>query len=130
VLFFQVGGFCEFYAGEDRVVATELGLRPMGRNRRGAAFGFPYSRTDEFLRRLRERQRSVLFIGESPVAHARIRARLPVARYGWSGNSAEQASNQFRSGDFEVGRHVGEDACNSPDPQRIVRRDRHMVLRS
>jgi len=88
VLFFQVGGFCEFYAGEDRAIARELGLHPMGRNRRGAAFGFPCTRTDEFLRRLRERQRSVLLIGESPVAHARIRARAPVARYRWGGNLA------------------------------------------
>ena len=88
VLFFQVGGFCEFYAGEDRAVASELGLRPMGRNRRGAAFGFPCTRTEEFLRQLRDRQRPVLLIGETPVAHARIRARVPVARYARSGSSA------------------------------------------
>ena len=88
VLFFQVGGFCEFYAGDDRVVATELGLQPMGRNRRGAEFGFPCSRIGEFLQRLRARRRSVLLIGETPEAHARIRGRYPVARYAWSNGLA------------------------------------------
>ena len=45
-------------------------------------------------------------------------------------SSVEQAPNQFLPGDAEVGRHIGQDARKSPDLQRIVRRDRHMVLRS
>ncbi len=66
-----------------------------------------------------DRQRSVLLIGESPVA-----------RYAWSRSLVEQASNQFLPGDSEMGRHIGEDARKSSDLQRIVRGDRYMVLRS
>ena len=58
------------------------------------------------------------------------REACALARYAWRENSAEQASNQFLPRDFEMGRYIGEDAGESPDLQRIVCRDRHMVLRS
>ena len=80
VLFFQVGSFCEFYGGLDEVVIRQLRLNSMGANHRGARFGFPLSRSDEFSGRLRGFVPSVLVIGEQDRSPAQVQTRLPVAR--------------------------------------------------
>jgi len=93
VLFFQVGRFIEFYQPGDILLADELGLRPIGENRRGARFGFPLAHMRRHLARLLANGRAVTLIGETgryldgveeraararfaPVAHTPSEARV------------------------------------------------------
>lgn len=83
VLLFQVGRFCEFYAPADAEIASQLGLVPMRRNRRGARFGFPLAGIERRLSSLAALGRSALLVTERPGENSRVRRRTPTTRYIW-----------------------------------------------
>lgn len=81
VLFFQVGRFVEFYQPDDALLARQLGLQAMARNRRRARFGFPLGGTGAYLFRLLEAGRSVVVVGETGRTQGKVKERLPVHRF-------------------------------------------------
>jgi RNA-directed DNA polymerase len=81
VLFFQVGKFIEFYQPGDAIVAADLGLRRMARNRRGARYGFPLARSGGHLLSLLATGRSVTLIGESGRFGDGVKERVPRYRF-------------------------------------------------
>lgn len=81
VLFFQVGRFMEFFQPDDGGVTAELGLQPMGKNRRGARFGFPLAHTGSHLRKLLAAGCPVTLIGETGRLLDRVKERVPRWRF-------------------------------------------------
>ncbi len=81
VLFFQVGRFYEFYQLRDASIADLLQLAPMGRNRRGARFGFPVSQFNHYLGELLKRRIPVLVIQQHRQYWTGIQGRGPAWRY-------------------------------------------------
>ncbi|MCP4319843.1 MAG: hypothetical protein GY789_28665, partial [Hyphomicrobiales bacterium] len=80
-LFFQVGRFYEFYQLRDASIADLLQLAPMGRNRRGARFGFPVGRFNHYLGELLKRRIPVLVIQQHRQYWTGIQVRGPAWRY-------------------------------------------------
>jgi len=81
VLFFQVGKYIEFYQPGDVLVAADLGLQPMARNRRGARYGFPLAHSGGHLLSLLAKGRSVTLIGESGRFLDGVKERVPRYRF-------------------------------------------------
>jgi DNA mismatch repair ATPase MutS len=81
VVLFQVGRFMECYDVLTPSWVELLGLKRMGRNRRGVRYGFPLGRTATCMRRLIDRGFSVLVVQQLRGEHGSVSKRLPVCRY-------------------------------------------------
>jgi len=81
VILFQAGSFFEFYHAQDRRPAQLLGLSKMGKNRRGARYGFPVRLVHQYFRRLFRDRKSVLLVLEKANYWTGIKERLPVYRF-------------------------------------------------
>ena len=81
IILFQVGDFFEFYHAHDRRPTQLLGLSKMGKNRRGAQYGFPLRFANQHLRQLLRDKKSVLLVLENANYWTRIKERLPVYRF-------------------------------------------------
>ena len=81
VILFQVGDFFEFYHAHDPRPAQLLGLSEMGKNRKGARYGFPMRLANQHLRQLLRDKKSVLLALENANYWTRIKERLPVFRF-------------------------------------------------
>jgi len=81
VLFFQVGRFMECYDIGSPEWPLWLGLKRMGRNRRGARYSFPVSHTARHLRTVLKRGIGVTLIHEHERYGHGIKSRAPVWRY-------------------------------------------------
>ena len=81
IILFQVGSFFEFYHAHDRRPAQLLGLSEMGKNRRGAQYGFPLRFVNQHLGQLLRDKKSVLLVLENANYWTRIKERLPVYRF-------------------------------------------------
>jgi len=81
VLFFQVGRFVEFYQPDDALLACQLGLLPLAKNRRRARFGFPAAQMGKHMRRLLGAGRSIVIVAETGRRLDRVKERLPVDRF-------------------------------------------------
>ena len=80
-LFFQVGKFMECYDIAIPDWTRSLRLKPMGRNHRGAQYGFHVSLVGRYMSALFEQNINVTLIRERQTAFCHIRERVPVSRY-------------------------------------------------
>lgn len=71
----------EFYQPDDGRVAQALGLAPIGRNRRGARYGFPVKHSGEYLKSLLALGRPVVLVYETERNLRWVRERGPRWRF-------------------------------------------------
>ena len=71
----------EFYQPGDIVLARELGLRRMTRNRRGARYGFPVAHAGQHLLTLLREGRAVTMVAETGRMLDGVKERLPRYRF-------------------------------------------------
>ncbi len=81
VLLFQVGRFYEFYHKGDNKTAEILSLKEMGKNKRGARYGFPVTVLKRYFRLLLHEKLSLTVIPEQDQYWTRIKERLPRYRF-------------------------------------------------
>ncbi len=81
VLLFQVGSFYEFYHEKDKKTAQILSLTQMGKNKRGARYGFSVTVLNRYFRLLLHEKLSVTVIPEREQFWTRIKERLPRYRF-------------------------------------------------
>ena len=79
---FQVGAYYELYDRRDAPIAGMLGLKPLGKNRRGALFGVPERLFGRTLARLLERGLSVVVVRQGERDWTGIRERVVAWRMG------------------------------------------------
>lgn len=75
ILLFKVGKFYEFYHEDDVLVANALGLKRMGKNFRGAKFGFSVIKLMSYMKAISVLNKRLCFVDEQGVQGNKLQRR-------------------------------------------------------